>query len=278
MRMSLVIMAAGLGSRYGGNKQVDGIGPHGEMLMEYAIYDALRAGFGRVVFIIKPEMEELMERLCVESLRGQRTAAEEAWAPVPVGEAVEDTYFDDAVFLGDSRTDGFRLYSGLNAGTYLYATGATVESVFSKAVDTPQGRMPLLDALAKTDCGKIYVMLGINELGWVGTDTFRNQAAKMFQRIQADHPDAVVVIQSLLPVSAKQDAKGSYVNNQRIGVYNQILRELAEELELPYLDVAEAVTDEDGCLRADWTFDGVHLNKAGCQAWLEYLRTHPVTA
>ena len=77
MRMSLVIMSAGLGSRYGGNKQVDGIGPHGEMLMEYAIYDALRAGFGRVVFIIKPEMEELMERLCVESLRGQRTAAGE---------------------------------------------------------------------------------------------------------------------------------------------------------------------------------------------------------
>lgn len=203
---------------------------------------------------------------------------EEAWAPVPAGEAVEDTYFNDVVFLGDSRTDGFRLYSGLNAGTYLYATGATVESVFSKAVDTPQGKMPLLDALAKTSCGKIYVMLGVNELGWVGTDTFRNQAAKMFQRIQSDHPEAVVVIQSLLPVSAEQDAKGSYVNNQRIGVYNEILQELAEELELPYLDVAETVTDENGCLRADWTFDGVHLNRAGCQAWLEYLRTHPVTA
>ena len=91
MRMSLVIMAAGLGSRYGGNKQVDGIGPHGEMLMEYAIYDALRAGFGRVVFIIKPEMEELMERLCVESLRGQRTAA---------GETVEVCYaFQDFTSL-----------------------------------------------------------------------------------------------------------------------------------------------------------------------------------
>ena len=202
---------------------------------------------------------------------------EEAWAPVPMGETVADTYFDDVVFLGDSRTDGFRLYSGLNTGTYLYATGATVESVFSKSVDTPQGKMPLLDALAKTSCGKIYVMLGVNELGWVGTDTFRNQAAKMLRQIQTDHPEAVVVIQSLLPVSAEQDAKGSYVNNQRIGVYNQILRELAEELELPYLDVAEAVTDEDGCLRADWNFDGVHLNKAGCQAWLEYLRTHPVT-
>lgn len=64
MKLSLVIMAAGLGSRYGGNKQVDGIGPHGEILMEYSIHDALRAGFGKVVFIIKPEMREMMERLC----------------------------------------------------------------------------------------------------------------------------------------------------------------------------------------------------------------------
>lgn len=64
MKLSLVIMAAGLGSRYGGNKQVDGIGPHGEILMEYSIHDALRAGFGKVVFIIKPEMREMMEGLC----------------------------------------------------------------------------------------------------------------------------------------------------------------------------------------------------------------------
>ncbi len=64
MKLSLVIMAAGLGSRYGGNKQVDGIGPHGEILMEYSICDALRAGFGKVVFIIKPEMREMMNSLC----------------------------------------------------------------------------------------------------------------------------------------------------------------------------------------------------------------------
>ena len=63
MKVSLVIMAAGLGSRYGGSKQVDGIGPHGEILMEYSIYDAIRAGFNKVVFIIKPEMEEMMRRL-----------------------------------------------------------------------------------------------------------------------------------------------------------------------------------------------------------------------
>lgn len=57
MSTSLVIMAAGMGSRYGGNKQTDTIGPNGEILMEYSIYDAVEAGFDQVVFIIKPEME-----------------------------------------------------------------------------------------------------------------------------------------------------------------------------------------------------------------------------
>lgn len=62
--VSLVIMAAGLGSRYGGSKQVDGVGPHNEILMEYSIHDALRAGFNKVVFIITPEMEGMMHALC----------------------------------------------------------------------------------------------------------------------------------------------------------------------------------------------------------------------
>ena len=73
MKTTLVIMAAGLGSRYGGNKQVDVVGPNNEILMEYSIYDAIRAGFNKVVFIIKPEMEELMHRLCGDYL-AQKTA------------------------------------------------------------------------------------------------------------------------------------------------------------------------------------------------------------
>lgn len=87
MKVSLVIMAAGLGSRYGGSKQVDGIGPHHEILMEYSIYDALRAGFNKVVFIIKPEMEEMMERLCGGYLR-KKTALD--GSPVEVAYAFQD--------------------------------------------------------------------------------------------------------------------------------------------------------------------------------------------
>lgn len=86
MKLSLVIMAAGLGTRYGGNKQVDAIGPHGEILMEYSIHDALRAGFGKVVFIIKPEMGKMMEDLC--GYLSRRTALD--GSPVEVEYVYQD--------------------------------------------------------------------------------------------------------------------------------------------------------------------------------------------
>lgn len=61
---TLLIMAAGLGSRYGGSKQVDRIGPDGEILMQYSIFDAVKAGFNKIVLIIKPEHKELLDDIC----------------------------------------------------------------------------------------------------------------------------------------------------------------------------------------------------------------------
>ena len=63
MNTTLLIMAAGLGSRYGGNKQIDRIGPNGEILMEYSIHDAVEAGFNKVVFVIRKSMEELFRSM-----------------------------------------------------------------------------------------------------------------------------------------------------------------------------------------------------------------------
>lgn len=220
-----------------------------------------------------PERTKLIQSLPPEAELPREEPEDAAPAVTPV----DDTYFSDAVFLGDSRTEGFYLYSGLKEGKYLYSVGATVASVFTKATEqTAAGKVPMLDALAEMDCGKIYIMLGVNELGWVSSQTFRDQYAKLIDRVQGDHPDAIVVIQSILPVSQVQENKKTYVNNTRIREYNALLEELAEEKGCVYLDVASAVSDETGCLRSDWTSDGVHLNTAGCQAWLQYLREHPV--
>lgn len=196
---------------------------------------------------------------------------------VQLSAPVENDYFADAAFLGDSRTEGFKLYSGLNQGTYLYAVGATVETVFSKPVwKTPNGKVPLLDALKTSNPAKIYVMLGVNELGWPRNESFRQYYTKVVQRIRADHPESVIVLQSILPVSATQEAKHSYVNNHRIGEFNTIIREVAEDQQCRFLNVAEAVTDENGNLPEEWSFDGVHLNRSGCAVWLDYLKTHSV--
>ena len=103
MAVSLVIMAAGLGSRYGGSKQVDGIGPNGEILMEYSIHDALRAGFDKVVFIIKPDMRELMDRLW-----GDRTLITKTGEPLEVCYAMQDfTSIPDYYTIPAGRTKPF---------------------------------------------------------------------------------------------------------------------------------------------------------------------------
>lgn len=190
---------------------------------------------------------------------------------------IQETDFSDAAFVGDSRTEGFHLYSGLKEGSYFYAVGATVQTVMEKATqDGPNGKETILDALSGGTYGKIYMMLGINELGWYRTEAFTDQYSKVIHRIRADHPEAKLVIQSLPPVSAEQDKKHSYVNNTRIVLFNQLLKELADEEDCIFLDTASAVTDENGFLPQNLTTDGVHLNSAGCKKWLAYLCANPV--
>jgi len=220
----------------------------------------------------EPEPPQSAEEPVVEEI------VEEPWAPVAETAAVEDTYFADVAFLGDSRTEGFHLYSGLKEGTYFFAVGATVESVFTKNVWGPEeNKIPLLDAMAKDGpYGKIYVMLGVNELGWGKTEVFREQYTKVIERLRTDHPEAEIIIQSVFPVSARQEAKKTYVNNARIQTYNEVIMAMAEELDCFYVNMSEAVVGEDGCLRSELTSDGVHLNIKGCKLWLEYLKTHSI--
>ena len=86
MGATLLIMAAGMGSRYGGNKQVDGLGPNGEILMEYSIYDAIRAGFDKVVFVIKPGMKETLASICGDRIAKKVSLKEQVidFPPQPV--------------------------------------------------------------------------------------------------------------------------------------------------------------------------------------------------
>jgi len=71
MKPTLLVLAAGMGSRYGGNKQLDQVGPSGETIIDYSIYDAIRAGFGKIVFVIRRDIEEQVKERFVERLKGK---------------------------------------------------------------------------------------------------------------------------------------------------------------------------------------------------------------
>ena len=71
MKPTLLLLAAGMGSRYGGLKQLDGLGPNGETIMDYSIYDAIKAGFGKIVFVIRKDFEQDFKD--IEQIRGTYT-------------------------------------------------------------------------------------------------------------------------------------------------------------------------------------------------------------
>ncbi|TAL70802.1 MAG: nucleotidyltransferase, partial [Bacteroidetes bacterium] len=66
MKPTLLVLAAGMGTRYGGNKQLDEVGPSGETIIDYSIYDAIRAGFGKIVFVIRRDIEEQVKERFVK--------------------------------------------------------------------------------------------------------------------------------------------------------------------------------------------------------------------
>lgn len=70
MKPTLFLLAAGMGSRYGGLKQLDGLGPHGETIMDYSIYDAINAGFGKLVFVIRKDFEEDFRKVVLAKYEG----------------------------------------------------------------------------------------------------------------------------------------------------------------------------------------------------------------
>lgn len=198
-------------------------------------------------------------------------------APVPLSQPVERSYFDDAVFIGDSLTEELILTTSLSNTTVYAYKGLMVDTAFTKAV-IRQGeqKVSVMDALAATDFAKVYIMFGINETGWVYSNIFQEKYGAIIDRIREINPDAVIYIQSILPVSQSVSSTHSYITNDRIDEYNGLLRQLAEEKQVYYVDVRQAVMGEDGALPEDAAPDGIHPVRAYCEQWLNYLQEHTV--
>lgn len=198
--------------------------------------------------------------------------------PVPEGEAVDNSYFEDAVFIGDSRTEGFFLYSGIDRGERLTSIGLSIFRLAEKKALTINGReYTLLEALALKEYSKVYLSFGINELGYNNNKGFYNGYCNAVDTIRASQPHAVIYIQGLIPINEAKAKQGrDYMTNARIQEYNSLMRQAAQEKQVAFLDLYPGFADENGELPADATSDGIHIKSAYCKQWLEYLRTHTV--
>ena len=200
-------------------------------------------------------------------------------APVPESPPVEDSYFDDAVFIGDSRAEGLILNTGLTNATAYVHKGLTVDTVFTEPVINKDGqKLSVMDALKSTQFSKVYIMLGINETGWVYSQIFQSKYGDIIDSIREINPSAIIYIQGIMPVSNKVSSTHSYITNDRINEYNLLLQELAEEKQVYYIDTENAVASEDGSLPEDAAADGIHLVKGYCEKWLDYLKTHSIAS
>ncbi|NLZ39512.1 MAG: hypothetical protein GX893_07905 [Firmicutes bacterium] len=199
--------------------------------------------------------------------------------PVPATHAAADDFFRDAVFIGDSRTAGLQKLGGLTEATYYTAIGLKVDTIFTKeVVNTKDGsKKTIITALRQKPFKKVYIMLGINELGWAYSDLFIAKYEELIEEIKKIEPKAQIYVQSILPVSKKKSESDQIYNNAKIREYNQLIQKMAEKYSVYYLNVAECMLDQMGNLPEEASADGVHLNKKYCDLWIEYLRTHYVS-
>lgn len=194
---------------------------------------------------------------------------------VPESEAVDDSYFDDAVFVGDSRTEGLKMYSGLDSSQFFSSVGMDVDKVFTDQVVSLNGQLlTVAQALEQASYSKVYIMLGMNELGWVYESVFADNYARIIDTIRESHPDATIYVQSILPVSQWKDGSNDIYTNANVVRLQKALVAMCEEKGVNYVNVAEGIQDEQGHLPSKATQDGVHLTPEYCQRWMDYLKTH----
>lgn len=209
--------------------------------------------------------------------------------PAPEAAEVEGDWFGDAVFLGDSRSDGLRLYSGIRDADFLaYKSLMVFQVTGTGGVDAKAipmngtgDKKTVLTWLEEKDYGKVYVMFGINELGYGDDLAFEEAFCLLIDELRARQPGAVLYIQSLLPVEPEKAQKvnpAHWLNNDNVATYNGILRRVCQEKQAVYVDVQSAMADESGALPAEGTTDGIHFTRTWYQKWYAYLKTHTVDA
>lgn len=186
--------------------------------------------------------------------------------------------FDETVaFIGNSRTQGFIMYNGLTKVQDYTYIGLMVDTAMTKEfVKTGNGeKITLLQDMKNKDIKKVYIMLGINELGWSYPSVFKLKYEELIDEIRKVKSDCDIYVQSIIPVTKSKDQSDKIYNNTNVSKFNKLIKEVANEKNVKYLDVQSVLVNSEGYLPEDASTDGIHIGKRYCEKWLNYLKNNP---
>lgn len=191
-------------------------------------------------------------------------------------ERMDDSFFADAAFFGNSLVEGLGGYGGLQNGSFFAHAKIALYNLDTEksAVLDDGGEASLYEAMTQRQYGKIYVLLGVNEIGWDAA-YFAERYEAFLERLRQDEPGAEIYIMSLTPVTRETSDSHEYFNMDRVRAYNEALLALAEKTGCWYLDLCQALAGEDGYLPQERSaIDGIHFTEDTYRLWADYLRTH----
>lgn len=210
---------------------------------------------------------------------GRTDGSSDSAAPAPEFITVDASYFDDALFIGDSRTVGLMQYCKELDGhaTFYCQQALTIFNLLTReVVKTDHGKISIDQALQERQFGKIYLMIGINEMGTGNDDYFIKHYQAAIERIHALQPNAIIYLEAIMHVTGRKNASDPIFNNTRINRRNERIKALADNVTYFYIDMNEAIDDANGNLRKDLSYDDAHLLGSSFGYWYDFLKTHAI--
>ena len=179
----------------------------------------------------------------------------------PERKLTDDQYLENSLFIGDSRVVGIQLYSGIKGMDYFCSEGLTVYNLFEhkNKVNGRGNAVKLKTALEEGNYDRIYLEIGINEMGQGTIDDFMKAYANAAASLQNTCPDADIILCSIMNVTKSRDSSDKVFNNRRIGNRNRKIEKLCREAGYHYLDINRYVCSEEGNLKSEYSEDSCHL-------------------
>ena len=198
------------------------------------------------------------------------TKPAETKAPKP-SKDLTPVSLNDTLFVGDSRTVGIREYSGLKGADFFCSVGMNVFDVTGESLSVDGvGNVTLSQLLSKKQYSKVYIMLGINEVGYPHSSVV-DKYSKVLDLIKEKQPNASIIIEANLHVSKSRSDSDKVVNNASINDLNTKLSALADGSKVFYIDANTIFDDASGSLSSDMTSDGTHLYAKYYPTWVEWI-------